>query len=152
MHSGLARINLATKQVNEYDDVRVGTCLWNDAANDKIYVIGTQDEWVWTPGAKKTYSIFVANTVSGDMSEHSLPDGITYPYSIAVDSVSGDIFTGDAADGKTPGSTSGRCRRKRTEPVPCRRRRRAANGQTSSSKTPLLDESISILTIPDGFV
>ena len=104
VHSGLARINLATKQVNEYDDVRVGTRLWNDAANDKIYVIGTQDEWVWTPGAKKTYSIFVANTVSGDISEHSLPDGITYPYSIAVDGVSGDIFIGDAADSKTPGS------------------------------------------------
>lgn len=104
VHSGLARINLATRQIKEYDGVRVGTGLWNDAANDRICFIGSQDEWVWTPGAKKTYSIYMADTASGDISEHSLPEGITYPYSIAIDDDSGDIFIGDAADGKTPGS------------------------------------------------
>jgi hypothetical protein len=104
VHSGLAKIDPATKDVTEYDNVRIGSCLWNDSGNGSLYVIGTEDEWSWDPGIKKTYSLYTIATPSGSVSRKALGSSIAYPYSVAVDSYSGDIFIGDAADAKSPGT------------------------------------------------
>jgi hypothetical protein len=104
VHSGLAKIDPATKDVTEYDNVRIGSCLWNDSESGSLYVIGTEEEWSWDPGIKKTYSLYTIATPSGSVSTKALGSSITYPYSVAVDSYSGDIFIGDAVDAKSPGT------------------------------------------------
>ena len=80
-------------------------------ADDAIWVIGTEDEWDWTPGKVKEYYLFTARLADGSKSgkritgfSHSNP--MAYGLGVLGDG-KGDfryLFVGDQSEINTPGS------------------------------------------------
>jgi len=103
-HSGLYHVNTATKAVTQVPDVRVSTLSY-DYYSGKIYVLGTDDEWVWD--SKQKFSVYVVDgksvSATYPLSKNSDASSISYPYGILRNPKSGEIYITDSGDWTNPG-------------------------------------------------
>jgi hypothetical protein len=106
VHSGFAKIDLATNEVTEINTT-VSTDLWFDQYSKRILFIGSDKEWDWT-ATDKQYTLYFYNkeldrSTGIVLGSGSLKD-IKHPYAVASDPQTGDLFIGDSSDGKSPGT------------------------------------------------
>jgi len=109
VHSGLYCVYPQKKECTQPNDdianVRV-SCMSYDAYNDKIYCLGSDDEWVWD--SKQNYNLYIIDTQS--MSVQKIPfstnsdaQSMTYPYGVVHNAITGELYITDAGDWKSPG-------------------------------------------------
>ena len=83
------------------------------ASGSNLYIIGTEDEWVWDPKAEKNWKLYTVNTGTGAVAvEDFTPEGAALGprsavlYGICVNGSNGDLYIGDAGDYLAPGPIS----------------------------------------------
>lgn len=109
-HSGLYCFTGATGSISRTEDVYVSCAT---ICGDVIYAIGTPDEWDWSADAVKQYMLYKVSTTTGgvtsqaiSLSGAALGASQAVPFSICVNSATGDIYIGDAGDYVNPGTVS----------------------------------------------
>lgn len=117
VHSAIHKINVYDNTVSKdvpssVADVRCSslTCLGSSQVGYTMYIIGTDDEFVWDPAVKKHYNLYEVNVRTGDVKKVPFAgtdaDNLVTPYDICVNPYSGHLYICDAGDYVNPGSVT----------------------------------------------